>query len=380
MLDDIDLGNHRVCLNMPSWRAASHWAEHVPFAMWLTSVMRPKLFVEIGTFGGTSYCGFCEAIQMLGLPTRAFSVDTWEGDPHNGVNGPEILINLRLHHDPRYGEFSTLLPMTFDQAVEKFSDGEIDLLHIDGYHTYEAVRHDYETWRGKLSDRGVILFHDVAERMRDFGVWRLWEELTAQYPSFTFLHEHGLGVLAVGSDLPDEVRRLVSLQGSQTEEVRLFFESRGKLVRSQMNLDAEIAAREEVARQLQSETSLRIDQENLIQKLREIVDQHRESIIEFNQLRHDHAMAMQDNAVKLHRAEAALRYYEVRCEDLGKTVQELQTQLQTQGTRLHQIHGSRSWRLASHFARFADTLAPRGSARRDFLREGKALLTSKRGG
>ena len=74
----------------------------------------------------------------------AFAVDTWEGDPHAGALGPEIFAELKAHHDPRYQAFSTLLQMTFDEAVGRFTDGEIDLLHIDGYHTYEAVRHDFE--------------------------------------------------------------------------------------------------------------------------------------------------------------------------------------------------------------------------------------------
>ncbi len=93
--------DHPICLECPELLAPSHWAEHIPFAMWIVSVLRPRLFVELGTYLGTSYCGFCQSIKRLGLPARAFAVDTWKGDPHNGVNGTEILDQLRTHHDPR---------------------------------------------------------------------------------------------------------------------------------------------------------------------------------------------------------------------------------------------------------------------------------------
>lgn len=230
--------DHPVALAMPERRSASHWVEHTPFAMWLTSALAPRVFVEIGAYLGVSYCAFCQAARAIGLETRGYAVDTWQGDPHNGSNGPEVLAGLRAHHDPRYGSFSTLLEMLFDEAVLRFPDGSIDLLHIDGYHTYEAVRHDFETWRPKLSERGVILFHDVAERLADFGVWRLWDELRQAYPSFTFEHEHGLGVLAVGSEVPDEVRRLVSLSPEQAAPVRELFHTLGQHVRVQFELDS----------------------------------------------------------------------------------------------------------------------------------------------
>jgi len=63
--------DHPVCLAIPERRAASRWAEHIPFAMWLTSVLRPGVMVELGTFRGTSYCGFCksgiDAMRKTGL-------------------------------------------------------------------------------------------------------------------------------------------------------------------------------------------------------------------------------------------------------------------------------------------------------------------------
>jgi glycosyltransferase involved in cell wall biosynthesis len=138
-------------------------------------------------------------------------VDTWRGDPHAGDYGDEVLDELRSFHDERFSAFSTLLQCTFDEALDHFEDASIDLLHIDGLHTYQAVRHDFESWLPKLSDRAVVLFHDINERRGDFEVWRLWAELRRQYPAFEFVHGHGLGLLAVGPDVPPVIAGLCEL-------------------------------------------------------------------------------------------------------------------------------------------------------------------------
>jgi len=185
------------------------WACHLPFAFWIVDALAPRTLVELGVHAGVSYCAFCQAVRHLGLPTAAYGVDTWAGDAHAGHYQNQVLDELRAHHDPRYGSFSHLVQASFDEAREHFAPGSVDLLHIDGYHTYDAVRHDFETWRPAMSERGVILFHDVTVRDRDFGVWRFWDEVSGHYPSFLFTFGHGLGVLGVGESLPEPVAWLL---------------------------------------------------------------------------------------------------------------------------------------------------------------------------
>lgn len=184
------------------------WIEHAPFAFWLMQALRPRLFVELGTHSGFSYFAFCSAVQRLRLGTRCYAVDTWKGDEQAGFYGEEVFQKTSAENDARYSAFSTLVRSTFDAASSHFDDGSIDLLHIDGRHFYDDVKHDYRTWRPKLSEHAIVLFHDTSVRERDFGVSRLWDELCRDHPHFEFLHGHGLGVLGIGTRLPADLTRL----------------------------------------------------------------------------------------------------------------------------------------------------------------------------
>ncbi|MFB1011073.1 MAG: class I SAM-dependent methyltransferase, partial [Thiopseudomonas sp.] len=162
-------------------------------------------------------------MQAQKLPTRCYAVDTWQGDEHAGLYGNEVYDDLNSWHQPRYSAFSSLLRMTFDDALAHFPDASVDLLHIDGLHTYEAVKHDFETWLPKMSGQGVVLFHDTNVRHGDFGVWQLWAELEGRYPSFEFPYGFGLGVLAVGDAVPQAVLDFLAHARANPQEVVEFF-------------------------------------------------------------------------------------------------------------------------------------------------------------
>lgn len=205
----------------------SAWVEHAPFMAWLVGEHRPGTFVELGSHWGFSYFAAIRTAEALGLQMDALAVDTWEGDAHAGEYGEDVYEYVRA----RSGQgavHSRLFRGYFDDALATVADGSVDLLHIDGLHTYEASSHDYQNWLSKMSARGIILFHDTCEHAGDFGVFRTWAEASAQYPSFEFTHGHGLGVLLVGTNVGPGVSELAASSGTeQGAAVRRLFQALG---------------------------------------------------------------------------------------------------------------------------------------------------------
>jgi hypothetical protein len=225
MNGDFQLQGHPLVLMRPRIVPPYGWVGHIPFAYLVVDLLRPRCLVELGTHSGNSYLAFCQAVRALELHCRCMAVDAWQGDAHALHYGEQVYQSLRSRHDPLYGDFSRLLRASFDDAVPQFEDGSIDLLHIDGLHTYEAVRHDFESWLPKLSDRAVVLLHDTDVRERGFGVGKFFEELSNRHACFDFRHSHGLGVVAVGSQLPAAFVAFMREAAASPESIRGFFEA-----------------------------------------------------------------------------------------------------------------------------------------------------------
>jgi hypothetical protein len=201
----------------PGLLKSQWWIGHIPFAFELVKRLKPRTIVELGTYSGSSFAAFCQAVSALEHDAKCFGVDLWEGDIHMGKFDEGIYLDISEYIKKAYPNIGILIRSRFDEAVSGFEDGSIDILHIDGTHTYEAVSSDFHTWFPKVSSkRGVILFHDInvthenagpaAER---FGVRRFFDSIKGRYPHIEFEHCYGLGVLIKGNEAPDAVLKMI---------------------------------------------------------------------------------------------------------------------------------------------------------------------------
>jgi predicted O-methyltransferase YrrM len=66
-------------------------------------------------------------------------------------------------------------------AVATQLNDEVDFMFIDGDHTYEGVKKDWELYSPMVRKGGVIAFHDIIEARPHIGVGRLFEELKEEH-------------------------------------------------------------------------------------------------------------------------------------------------------------------------------------------------------
>ena len=93
---------------------------------------------------------------------------TYVVDACNGVGGPNDLENedsfYRTHFYPRF------IKSTSEEAYYDFfvrQDIKIDFLFIDGDHSYEGVKSDFDLYSNILSDNGIIMIHDTDEKYEE---------------------------------------------------------------------------------------------------------------------------------------------------------------------------------------------------------------------
>ena len=133
------------------------WLGHGEFAMNLVKELQPKTIVDLGVDYGFST--FCFAYEKIG---SVYGIDWFKGDAHAGHRDTlQVVTDMykRLKVLAGISDVS-FMKSDFNDAAKNWAT-KIDILHIDGFHSYEAVKNDFETWSKFCNDKSVILLHDT---------------------------------------------------------------------------------------------------------------------------------------------------------------------------------------------------------------------------
>jgi cephalosporin hydroxylase len=162
--------------------------EFVPLIA-LVRRLRPRTVVEIGTAAGGSFYAWCAVADST---ARVISIDLPGGSFGGGYAEADI---PRLRSYGRAGQRLSFIRADshLESTRERVSaalDGEpINFLMIDGDHTYDGVRRDFELYAPLLAPKGTVAFHDIVPHPSydRCEVHLFWNELKAEYRHVEFV-------------------------------------------------------------------------------------------------------------------------------------------------------------------------------------------------
>lgn len=146
--------------NIPGWLTKPNAA-----SLFETVInQRPSTVVEIGSYLGRSTVLLSLAAKKAGRPATVFAVDPHTGDRQQLERlGAEALPSFLLFQENcrAAGVEDIVRPLlSTSTAAGKDWTEDIDVLYVDGWHSYEAVIEDGRTWLPHLAPNGVAVFDD----------------------------------------------------------------------------------------------------------------------------------------------------------------------------------------------------------------------------
>jgi predicted O-methyltransferase YrrM len=133
------------------------WQERVILYRLAKEIEAPFRLVEIGSYLGGSGYFLAAAASEDAIESVLYCIDTWKNDGMSeGRRDTWKEFTANTH---RFS--ANIIPLRgLSIDIGKSFSGEIDLLFIDGDHSYDGCRGDVETWLPKVKRGGTVLFHD----------------------------------------------------------------------------------------------------------------------------------------------------------------------------------------------------------------------------
>jgi predicted O-methyltransferase YrrM len=171
----------------------------------------PGVVLEIGSYKGGSLYSISEFSRE---DATLVSIDM----PFGLFGGSEVTAEdfIRLEREIKKNRpQQKFYPIRADSHIEEsrgalveiLNGRKIDVLFIDGDHTYEGVKKDFEMYSPLVSDDGIIIFHDIVDHVTDPNtqVHRYWGEVIREFTTKEFIESEqqcwaGIGIILKKKD------------------------------------------------------------------------------------------------------------------------------------------------------------------------------------
>lgn len=181
----------------------------------------PRTVVEIGSYLGRSTVFFGLALKDVHSPGRVVAIDPHTGDRQQleGLSTERLATFDLFRQHCHAAEIDSLVEAHVATSLEVAAgwNEPVDLLYVDGWHSYDAVIADGEAWLPHLADGGVVVFDDyvayeeVRHAVRDLAarrLYRMWGSIFGQ------------AIGGAAAEPPASVRRALSLSGGAFRRLR----------------------------------------------------------------------------------------------------------------------------------------------------------------
>lgn len=166
----------------------------------LVSRQKPKTVLEIGTANGGTFFLWC---QMAATDAELISLDL----PGGIHGGGYPFWRTYLYRSFAQKEQKVHLvrgnshePGTVEHIRQILNGRQIDFLFIDGDHTFDGVRADFESYSPLVRSGGIIAFHDICKHPPEIQceVDRYWSEIRSKYENVEFVENSNQGWAGIG--------------------------------------------------------------------------------------------------------------------------------------------------------------------------------------
>jgi len=205
----------------------------------LLKKMKPHTVMEIGTASGGTLFLLC---NVANPEAKIISIDL-SGGHFGGESYPDWKIPVYKSFKKNTQEIHLLRsdshhPDTKNKVLKLLDKSKVDFLLIDGDHTYEGIKKDFEMYSNLISSNGIIAFHDInfGPEENVGGVPKFWNEIKSNFLSVEIVDNprntsYGIGLLFFVNKKQSSV--------SQKETFQTIIELKNKQI-EQTHKDSEI--------------------------------------------------------------------------------------------------------------------------------------------